>query len=110
MAVLITAHDILDAKNKQQWERRLEDLATDGNAIRVDRLSLVVDRIVKETESRFNGFSDANWQNLREFIIADALVSDLRISLHKRLLAIDSKVEKSIATPEVGEKIIAELQ
>lgn len=110
MAVLLSARDILDAKDARQWESRLAELVNDGNAIRVDRLSLVVDRVVKETESRFGAFSDINWQNLRDFIVSDSLVSDLRISLHKRLLAIDSKVEKSIATPEVSEKVIAELQ
>ena len=110
MAVLLSARDILDAKDARQWESRLAELVNDGNAIRVDRLSLVVDRVIKETESRFGAFSENNWRNLRDFIVSDSLVSDLRISLHKRLLAIDPKVEKSIATPEVSEKVIAELQ
>lgn len=110
MIVLLSARDILDAKDALQWESRLAELVNDGNAIRVDRLSLVVDRVVKETESRFGAFSDNNWRNLRDFIVSDSLVSDLRISLHKRLLLIDPKVEKSIATPEVSEKVIAELQ
>ena len=110
MAVLLSARDILDAKDARQWESRLAELVNDGDAIRVDRLSIVVDRVGKETESRFGAFSDNNWRNLRDFIVSDSLVSDLRISLHKRLLAIDPKVEKSIATPEVSEKVIAELQ
>ena len=53
---MLSARDILDAKDARQWESRLAELVNDGNAIRVDRLSLVVDRVIKETESRFGAF------------------------------------------------------
>ena len=110
MAVLLTASDILNAKDSRAWQDRLSEVAMEAGAVRVDRLSLVVDRVLRETEAQFESFNEGQWQNLRDFVVAEALVSDLRISLHKRLLAIDPKVEKAIATQEVSEKILTELQ
>ena len=110
MAVLLTESDILNAKDSRAWQDRLSEVAMEAGAVRVDRLSLVVDRVLRETEAQFESFNEGQWQNLRDFVVAEALVSDLRISLHKRLLAIDPKVEKAIATQEVSEKILTELQ
>lgn len=89
LSELIDPEEILDAKDFKKIESRIEKLASAGakGAKRVDRLSTICTRLYLALTHPQYKVQDHHGKNMVSFLLLDTLPNDLRVSLHKDLLA-----------------------
>ena len=103
---LLDPEEILEAERWDGVSKRIAELATgEGDAKRVDRLSTICTRLfLALTHPRYEP-AEAHGKNLVKFLLHEALLNDLRMSLHRDLLAEGGEEVKAM----MRDKRLAEL-
>jgi MoxR-like ATPase len=108
LAKLVDPADILDAPKFVAVEKRIEELAIDGDARRVDRLATMCTRLYLALTHRSYAPGDKHAKNLVAFLMLDALPNDLRVSLHRDLLRDGSDAVKvMLRDPKLAKLMLA---
>jgi len=103
---LIDPEEILDADDFGPVKKRIATLAKgEGDAKRVDRLSTICTRVFLHLTAETYRPEEHHGPNLVKFLLHDALPNDLRVSLHRDLLAKGSEAVKVM----MRDKKLAEL-
>ena len=103
---LIDPKEILDAEDFKPVARRVEKLAeTRGGGKRVDRLSTVCTRLCIAVTRSDYAPRPRHGDNLVSFLLLKTLPNDLRVALHKDMLADGTEALKAI----LRDKRLAEL-
>jgi hypothetical protein len=107
LAELIDPEEILDAGDFKPVAKRIEKLADakGSGAKRVDRLSTVCTRLAIALTRAGYKPGERHGENLVAFLLLKALPNDLRVALHKDLLADGSEAVKAM----LRDKRLAEL-
>jgi len=92
---LIGADELLDAVAFTAIAERLETLAGSAEARRVDRLNAICTRVLAEVTRRSGHLESSQAQNLIELLLHPVLPNDLRLALHRDLLAMASDALKA---------------
>lgn len=106
---LVDPETILNAAHFAPVAERIQALAEgDGEGRRVDRLSAMCTRLfLHVTHPRYE-LAPGHGDNLVAFLLHDSLPSDLRLSLHRDLLARGSaEVKAALRSPALAERVLA---
>lgn len=87
MALLLEPEEILESTDAAALDRRIDALARDADTLRVDRLATACTRLfLALTRSSYEP-KPAHAANVIRFLVHDAMPNDLRMSLHRDLVA-----------------------
>ena len=106
LAELIDPEEILDAEDFKPVAKRIERLAESrGGGKRVDRLSTVCTRLALAVSRAGYVPRERHGDNLVSFLLLKTLPNDLRVALHKDMLADGSEAVRAM----LRDKRLAEL-
>ena len=107
---LPTPEEILLADDFEAPARRLNRLVREGDTKRLDILSVVVTRLNNHLLTRPADLAEAEFENLRRFLLLDLLPNDLRLAMAQELT--QSKrpgLMRLFAIPEVGQLLLKKM-
>lgn len=84
---LLTPDEILESDAPRALEQRIRELARDGEEVRLDRLGTVCTRLYLALTDRGYVPTKKHGENLVRFLLHPELPNDLRLSLHRDLVA-----------------------
>lgn len=104
---LVDPEEILGTRD---WERVAERIAAaaqgDGSAKRVDRLSTMCTRLYLHVARPGHALTPGQATNLVAFLMHPSLPSDLRLSLHRDLVALGGAIATELRRPELAKAIL----
>lgn len=86
LTVLVSPEEILDAPKWPPVNKRIKDLATDENGLRLDRINTVCDRLFLALTNKDYCPEPSHEKNLIAFMTHEAIPNDLRVILHRDLI------------------------
>jgi MoxR-like ATPase len=104
---LLEPADVLDAEDERALARRVDTIARDGDLVRVDRLSIVGMRLLLAVTRKDYVPGPLHAANLVRFLLHPVIPNDLRLSLHRDLVAEGGpRVAAMLRDPQLAKRIL----
>ena len=108
LSQLVDPEEILNSKLWPNAARKLTELSQGSdNAKRVDRLATICNRLVIYLKKNSQQLDADSADCLCRFLVHPALPGDLRFSLHKELIRIDSRIASALRREDVAQAVTA---
>jgi MoxR-like ATPase len=102
--------DILNARNIDQTLATISRMVQDGVSVRMDILSLLVERLTNHLQVRPEKLDDAARANLKKFIHASFLPNDLRLAMAQKLTRVGRMdLEQLFSDPDISRLILEKM-
>jgi AAA domain (dynein-related subfamily) len=107
LPVLIEPAELLDLPTTKELDARVESIARDGDSIRVDRLATVATRVFLHMTTKGYAPGERHAKNIVAFLMHETLPNDLRLSLHRDLVAQGgAAVAAMLRDPTLSKKLL----
>lgn len=102
--------DILNARQVEEMLATISRMVQNGSSVRMDILSLLVERLTNHLQVRSDAIGQAAHMNLKKFIQASFLPNDLRLAMAQKLTRSGRKdLEQLFSDPDISRLILEKM-